>query len=95
MQLLVCHADFRPAICLRCPSRSVVKPAAALVALFLSLFGLYEDGNFNPAQSWVWLTLIINASVAVAFYSLVRVASQCSILSARSLIIAIHSYTLM
>ena len=50
---------------------SAVKPACALVALFLSLFGLYEDGNFDPTQSWIWLTLIINVSVAVAFYCLV------------------------
>ncbi|KAG5185473.1 organic solute transporter subunit alpha/Transmembrane protein [Tribonema minus] len=50
---------------------SVIKPSCAMMALVLSLMGRFKEGDFDPRKGWVWLTIIINASVAVAFYSLV------------------------
>jgi Organic solute transporter Ostalpha len=67
--------SFSLCTCAYCPTchstYSVIKPTAALVALLLSLCGRYREGDFDPRLGWVWLTIIINGSVAVAFYCLV------------------------
>ena len=52
-----------------------------MVSLLLSLVGRFKEGDFDPRMGWVWLTIIINASVGVAFYSLVRLADTCTMRS--------------
>lgn len=48
-----------------------VKPAVALVAIVLELVGLYGEGSMRLDRGYVWLTLVINISVALSLYYLV------------------------
>ena len=49
----------------------VVKPAMALLAMVLQLCGLYEEGSTRLDRGYVWITLVVNLSVALSFYYLV------------------------
>ncbi|CAN0158918.1 unnamed protein product, partial [Discosporangium mesarthrocarpum] len=50
---------------------SVIKPLAALVALLLATLGLYKEGDFSPSGAWLYIAIVLNISVAYAFYCLV------------------------
>jgi len=49
----------------------VVKPLTALIAMVLHSRGLYTDGDLSFQNGYLWITLLVNCSVAVAFTSLV------------------------
>jgi hypothetical protein len=49
----------------------VVKPLVALVAIILNLSGLYDEGSMHLNRGYVWLTLVINISVALSLYYLI------------------------
>lgn len=47
-----------------------VKPLLALVAMILELFGLYGEGSLRWDRGYLWITLILNISIAVSLYAL-------------------------
>jgi hypothetical protein len=49
----------------------LVRPITTLIAILLNVGDYYRAGNFSPRYGYLWLTLINNASVAVALYCLV------------------------
>mmetsp|Transcript_73559 Transcript_73559/g.129655 ORF Transcript_73559/g.129655 Transcript_73559/m.129655 type:complete len:356 (-) Transcript_73559:580-1647(-) len=50
----------------------VIKPLTACLAMVLHRWGLYTEGAIaNPADGYLWITVIVNISVTVAFTSLV------------------------
>ncbi|KAL8555015.1 hypothetical protein ACS0TY_002991 [Phlomoides rotata] len=48
----------------------ILKPFLVVVTLILYAKGKYEDGNFNPLQSYLYLTIIYTISYSVALYAL-------------------------
>ncbi|KAI3445509.1 hypothetical protein Pfo_002174 [Paulownia fortunei] len=48
----------------------ILKPVLVTVTLILYAKGKYEDGNFNPRQSYLYLTIIYTISYSVALYAL-------------------------
>ncbi|KAL3843603.1 hypothetical protein ACJIZ3_001006 [Penstemon smallii] len=48
----------------------ILKPILVAVTFILYAKGKYEDGNFNPMQSYLYLTIIYTISYSVALYSL-------------------------
>ncbi|GER41925.1 hypothetical protein STAS_18670 [Striga asiatica] len=48
----------------------ILKPILVVVTLVLYAKGKYEDGNFNPLQSYLYLTIIYTFSYSVALYAL-------------------------
>ncbi|KAL6501361.1 hypothetical protein OROHE_025008 [Orobanche hederae] len=48
----------------------ILKPILVVVTLILYAKGKYEDGNFNPLQSYLYLTIIYTISYSVALYAL-------------------------
>jgi len=48
-----------------------VKPMTALLALLLSLAGVYHEGHFRITDAYLYLSLINNCSVSLALYCLV------------------------
>ncbi|KAL6513233.1 hypothetical protein OROGR_020719 [Orobanche gracilis] len=48
----------------------ILKPILVVVTLILYSKGKYEDGNFNPLQSYLYLTIIYTISYSVALYAL-------------------------
>ncbi|KAG7020834.1 Transmembrane protein [Cucurbita argyrosperma subsp. argyrosperma] len=48
----------------------ILKPILVAVTLILYAKGKYEDGNFNPKQSYLYLTIIYTMSYTMALYSL-------------------------
>ncbi|XP_073269998.1 uncharacterized protein [Primulina huaijiensis] len=48
----------------------ILKPILVIVTLILYAKGNYEDGNFNPGQSYLYLTIIYTISYSVALYAL-------------------------
>ncbi|KAL6560646.1 hypothetical protein OROGR_004205 [Orobanche gracilis] len=48
----------------------ILKPILVVVTLILYAKGEYEDGNFNPLQSYLYLTIIYTISYSVALYAL-------------------------
>lgn len=49
----------------------VIKPLMALLAIFLHVNGMYDQGNFSVAKGYLYTSLIVNASITYAFYYLV------------------------
>ncbi|PIN08212.1 hypothetical protein CDL12_19221 [Handroanthus impetiginosus] len=47
-----------------------LKPILVTVTFILYAKGKYEDGNFNPGQSYLYLTIIYTISYSVALYAL-------------------------
>lgn len=54
----------------------LVRPLTALIAVVLDSFGLYEDANMSPDNSYLYLLIILNLSVAYAFISLASFYSK-------------------
>ncbi|KAK7269505.1 hypothetical protein RIF29_22236 [Crotalaria pallida] len=48
----------------------ILKPVLAAVTLILYAKGKYKDGNFNPKQSYLYLTIIYTCSYTMALYAL-------------------------
>ncbi|KAK6139496.1 hypothetical protein DH2020_026756 [Rehmannia glutinosa] len=48
----------------------ILKPVLVTVTFILYAKGKYEDGNFNPRQSYLYLTIIYTISYSVALYAL-------------------------
>ncbi|XP_059457613.1 uncharacterized protein LOC132187342 [Corylus avellana] len=48
----------------------ILKPVLVAVTLILYAKGKYEDGNFSPNQSYLYLTIIYTISYTVALYAL-------------------------
>ncbi|KAL3814589.1 hypothetical protein ACJIZ3_015857 [Penstemon smallii] len=48
----------------------ILKPILVAVTFILYAKGKYEDGDFNPRQSYLYLTIIYTISYSVALYSL-------------------------
>lgn len=48
----------------------ILKPILVVVTLILYAKGKYKDGNFNPKQSYLYLTIIYTFSYTMALYAL-------------------------
>ncbi|KAH6783192.1 organic solute transporter ostalpha protein [Perilla frutescens var. hirtella] len=48
----------------------ILKPILVVATLILYAKGKYEDGNFNPLQSYLYLTIIYTISYSMALYAL-------------------------
>ncbi|XP_051145662.1 uncharacterized protein LOC127261374 [Andrographis paniculata] len=48
----------------------ILKPILVMATLILYAKGKYEDGNFNPLQSYLYLTIIYTISYSTALYAL-------------------------
>lgn len=48
----------------------ILKPILVVVTLILYAKGKYEDGNFSPKQSYLYLTIIYTFSYTMALYAL-------------------------
>jgi len=48
----------------------ILKPILVVVTLILYAKGKYKDGNFNPNQSYLYLTIIYTFSYTMALYAL-------------------------
>ncbi|KAL0364914.1 UNVERIFIED_CONTAM: Transmembrane proteinA, partial [Sesamum angustifolium] len=48
----------------------ILKPILVAVTFILYAKGKYEDGNFNPRQSYLYITIIYTISYSVALYAL-------------------------
>ena len=42
----------------------------SFVTIWLQSYGLYEDGNWDPAKGYLYITLIYNVSISLALYAL-------------------------
>lgn len=42
----------------------------AFITIWLQSYGYYHDGNFNPKQGYLYITLIYNVSISLALYAL-------------------------
>lgn len=49
---------------------TIVMPIIAVATMIMDLYDVYNDGNFNPAKSYVWLQLIHVASALFSMFSL-------------------------
>lgn len=48
----------------------ILKPILVVLTLILYSKGKYHDGNFNPGQSYLYLTIIYTVSYTMALYAL-------------------------
>ncbi|KAL6545661.1 hypothetical protein OROGR_009535 [Orobanche gracilis] len=48
----------------------ILKPILVTITIILYAKGKYEDGNFNPRQSYLYLTIVYTISYSVALYAL-------------------------
>lgn len=48
-----------------------LKPPMAIITIILASKGLYSEGNWNPTQGYLYMTIIYNISVSLALYALV------------------------
>lgn len=48
----------------------ILKPILVVVTLILYAQGKYHDGNFDPRQSYLYLTIIYTVSYTMALYAL-------------------------
>lgn len=55
----------------------ILKPFLAAVTLILYANGKYHDGNFNPRQSYLYLTIIYTISYSLALYALALFYAAC------------------
>jgi hypothetical protein len=49
----------------------VLKPLMALLAIVLQVNGKYDQGNFSVTKGYLYISLVVNASITYAFYYLV------------------------
>eukprot|EP00898_Chlorokybus_atmophyticus_P000981 jgi/Chlat1/1884/Chrsp145S02204 len=47
-----------------------VKPVMAAAALILHSCGLYEEGNFDPTEGYLYISIVYNITYTIALYSL-------------------------
>uniref|UniRef100_A0A7I4Z5K5 Transmembrane protein 184B n=1 Tax=Haemonchus contortus TaxID=6289 RepID=A0A7I4Z5K5_HAECO len=47
-----------------------IKPIMAILTLFLTGMGKYEDGNWSAQQGYLYITLVYNVSISLALYGL-------------------------
>uniref|UniRef100_A0A0K0D628 Transmembrane protein 184B n=1 Tax=Angiostrongylus cantonensis TaxID=6313 RepID=A0A0K0D628_ANGCA len=47
-----------------------IKPVMAVITLFLTGMGKYEDGNWSADQGYLYITLVYNVSISLALYGL-------------------------
>ncbi|CAL0324787.1 unnamed protein product [Lupinus luteus] len=55
----------------------ILKPILVVITLLLYAKGKYEDGNFNPRQSYLYLTIIHTFSYTMALYALLLFYVAC------------------
>ncbi|XP_052119378.1 uncharacterized protein LOC107492256 [Arachis duranensis] len=55
----------------------ILKPILVVVTLILYAKGKYKDGNFNPKQSYLYLTIIYTLSYTMALYALALFYMAC------------------
>ncbi|XP_010551749.1 PREDICTED: transmembrane protein 184A-like [Tarenaya hassleriana] len=55
----------------------ILKPILVAVTLVLYAKGKYKDGNFNPDQAYLYITIIYTVSYTVALYALVLFYVAC------------------
>ncbi|PSS08437.1 Transmembrane protein like [Actinidia chinensis var. chinensis] len=55
----------------------ILKPILVAVTLILYAKGKYQDGNFSPDQSYLYLTIIYTFSYSAALYALVLFYAAC------------------
>lgn len=48
-----------------------LKLILSVVAIVLSLTGIYHNGSFNPRYGYFWITILLNISAAVALYMII------------------------
>ncbi len=48
----------------------IVKPVMSFITIWLQSYELYEDGNWDPAKGYLYITLIYNVSISLALYAL-------------------------
>jgi len=48
----------------------IIKPLMSFIVIILQFLNLYEDGNWSPKNSYIYVTLIYNLSISVALYAL-------------------------
>ena len=49
----------------------LVKPVLALIAIILEMFDAYGEGSTRLNKGYIWITLLVNISVALSLYYLV------------------------
>ncbi|TMW62829.1 hypothetical protein Poli38472_005447 [Pythium oligandrum] len=49
----------------------VLKPLMAFFAIVLQVYGVYDQGNFSVTKGYLYISLVVNASITYAFYYLV------------------------
>jgi len=49
----------------------ILKPILAVCTCFLAIFGVYDEGNFDPNRGYLYVTIIYNVSFTFALYFLV------------------------
>ena len=49
----------------------IIKPTLAVIAIILHTKGLYHPGSFDPHYGYLWIALLMNLSIFIAFYFLV------------------------
>lgn len=47
-----------------------IKPIMAILTLFLTSIGMYEEGNWSTSQGYIWITITYNVSISLALYGL-------------------------
>eukprot|EP00897_Mesotaenium_endlicherianum_P006240 jgi/Mesen1/5644/ME000286S04857 len=55
----------------------ILKPLLAATCLVLYRYGRYEDGNFSPAQGYLYITLLYTLSYSAALYALILFYVAC------------------
>ncbi|VFQ60650.1 unnamed protein product [Cuscuta campestris] len=55
----------------------ILKPILVAVTFILYSEGKYEDGNFNPRQSYLYLTIVYTISYSIALYALLLFYVAC------------------
>ncbi|KAK6121255.1 hypothetical protein DH2020_045029 [Rehmannia glutinosa] len=55
----------------------ILKPILVVITFIFYAKGKYEDGNFNPMQSYLYLTIIYTISYSVALYALALFYMAC------------------
>lgn len=48
----------------------LIRPLTTLTAILLNRLGLYHEGAFDVHSSWLYLTIMVNISIAFAFAAL-------------------------
>jgi len=48
----------------------IMKPLMSFIVIILQFSNLYHDGNWSPADSYIYTTIIYNLSISIALYAL-------------------------